>query len=173
MAIRLQGFEEYIRKLKDAPVKLAQMIDEEMEDAARDWANKAVQSAPYDEGFLRGGIDALKVGNHWEVISRMAYSAYMEWGTGTLVSVPAELSDYAQTFKGSTGGAGTFQQLLKNITEWVRRKGIGDDSSNVAFLIALKIVRVGVKPQPFFFIHKVAVEQELIGRLRNRLKQFK
>jgi hypothetical protein len=170
--VKLSGFKEYRQKLRRAPERIRQLIDAEVEDAARDWAERAVNSAPADEGFLRNGIDAIKNGKNWEVISRAAYSAYMEWGTGSLVEIPAEYSNYAQTFRGKTEG--TFEQMLASLVGWVKRKGIESDPTqivNIAFLIALKILRVGVRPHPFFFIHKAAIQIKLLARLKMIFKQ--
>lgn len=129
MSVVLTGFDEYIKKLKDAPKAMMQRVDAEVEDAAREWEQKAKQSAPADHGFLRNGITSSKEGTGWSVMSRAHYSAYMEWGTGTKVDVPAELTDYAYLFKG-------------------------------------KIQVVGIHPRPFFFIHKLGIQQRLLTNLK-------
>lgn len=156
MSVTIIGFKEYGRKLRDYPKVLRQRIDAEVEDLALDWVERAIASAPADEGFLRNGISAYKQGTSWYVVSRAAYSAYMEWGTRSLVQVPAELSNYAQQFKGKSFGS--FADMLIAIRAWVKRKGIDEE---FAFIIALKILRVGVRPHPFFFIHKAAIEIQM------------
>lgn len=91
--------------------------------------------------------------------------------------LPPTWQEFARKFMGKTGG--TFTELLKHIEEWVRRKGLGTgfrgtigiagtysiktrrrtggastqerQNKEVAYLIARKILKDGVKPHPFLF----------------------
>jgi hypothetical protein len=65
------------------------------------WEELAKKDAPVDFGYLRQNITSYKAGDmNYEIVSGALYSAYREWGTGSLVSVPPELADYAIQFKG-------------------------------------------------------------------------
>lgn len=175
MSVRLTGFKEYADKLKNAPKAMLQRVDAEVEDCADEWVGKAEVSAPSHKGFLRGKISKKKEGGGWSVIVASAYAAYMEFGTGAYVQVPAELQSYAQTFKGK-GEGGNIDEFFANILDWVRLKGITGNKStgtkrkfddyDAAFLIMMKILKVGVRPHPFFFIHKLGIEQRLMKNLK-------
>jgi hypothetical protein len=94
-------------------------------------------------------------------------------------TLPTEFQAFARQFKG--GGGGSFDELVMRIFEWVKRKGIrlepkqtsqGDSyrsgrlvntsrkrkrttivegQQQLAYAIAVKIVREGIKPQPFLY----------------------
>lgn len=61
----------------------------------------AKRLAPVDKGFLRNQIFTREVNKlNYEIVAGAPYSAYMEFGTGGLVSVPDELRDIAIQYKG-------------------------------------------------------------------------
>lgn len=70
---------------------------------------RAMKDAPVDKGFLRGSI-GMKVNGQMSVSIwaggmgkgvNVKYAPYVEFGTGSGVSVPAELQEYAMQFKGA------------------------------------------------------------------------
>lgn len=71
---------------------------------------RAKSFAPVDKGFLRGSISAQSSSDRMsfevsagEKISRgvkVKYAPFVEFGTGTKVSVPADVAKYALQFKG-------------------------------------------------------------------------
>ncbi len=95
-------------------------------------------------------------------------------------SLPSEWQEFASRFKGS-GGGGSFDDLVMAIFRWVQRKGIKPvpkqteqedtyrngklvnksrkpkkvnkeaDQQQLAYAIAVKIVREGIKAQPFLY----------------------
>lgn len=122
----------------------------------------------------------------WVLVSRMTYSAYVEFGTKSRTQIPPGLESFAAGFKG--GGQGDYFDFLNAILDWVNRKGIaarfsvqthkrlktsaGDRENliQIAEEIAFSIIRHGVHPHPFFF---PAVEQEkpkMIQRIREVLQ---
>lgn len=95
-----------------------------------------------------------------------------------VASLPGDWQTFAAKFRGS--GGGTFEQFVMAIFEWVRKKGLRstpkqgvqeddynfgklrkprkvkkknkeNDQRSLAYAIALKILREGIKPQPFLF----------------------
>lgn len=163
--IQLQGFDEYIRKLDRLPKELKQEAGAIVKDAAGLWEERAKLSAPTDQGPLKQRISIKELGEmSWEIVSPQEYSPYMEWGTKSKVSVPADLVDYAQTFRGkrTPGGA-------KAIYEWCRRVGI---PQNAWVFVYLSIMKYGVTPHPFFFIHGEAVRTQLMNDLKQLLEGF-
>lgn len=175
------GFKEFADKMKSLPNDILNRLDGECEDAAALWEELAVNAAPVDEGRLRGDITFKKVADmNYEVVSPVFYSPFIEWGTKTRVSVPADLQAYALQFKDKTQG--DYFDFLNAILDWVKRKGIHeiglqhrnvvlrseggkretkkDALLRVAEAIAFSIIRHGIKPHPFFFPQKPIVEKE-------------
>ena len=107
--VNIIGFREFQAKLKALPNDLQTLADVYVQDAGMEWEQLAKRAAPVDKGFLRGAITSRKVGNMTaEVESGRLYSPYVEWGTGTRVSVPANLQTYAIQFKGQKKVIGRF-----------------------------------------------------------------
>jgi hypothetical protein len=102
--IILSGFKEFQGKLKSLPIEIKDEADLHVQYAAERWEELAKLDAPIDQGGaagLVGGIKAAKIQDMvHEVVSAKHYSPYVEWGTGTRVSVPADLRAYAIQFKG-------------------------------------------------------------------------
>lgn len=157
-------------------------------EAARKWSQLAQQDAPRDQGRLAGEIKAVKVGPlEAETVVNNEYAHIMEWGSKGKTKVPSELASYAATFRGKPSG-GNIDQFFLHIFEWVKRKGISGTYSvktrkrtgnrqtqdyetyDVAFMIMLSILKKGVKPHPFFFIQRPAVEKQLRDDLQQILK---
>ena len=108
-------------------------------------------------------------------------------------TLPADWQSYAATFKGK--GGGTFKEFLAALVEWVRKKGLGSgfvgnkgigvagtysvktrkrtgnkatqqqQNESAAYVIALSILRKGVRPQPFLYpavkIHSDDLQNEM------------
>lgn len=99
--VNIIGFKEFHAKLKALPTNLQTVADAYVQDAGLEWEQKAKRAAPVNFGQLRGSINSQKTGPmRVEITSGKLYSPYVEWGTGTRVSVPVELQPYAIQFKG-------------------------------------------------------------------------
>lgn len=151
----------------------------------------AKRLAPADEGHLRNSINS-KPGNLSVTVTvGVNYAAYLEFGTRKfaakyVATLPADWQSYAATFKGK--GTGSMDEFIQNIMEWVRRKGIGADttgSGNVsssrssldkqqqaAYWIALNILQNGIRPHPFLYpaIYQTGHLKELKKQLQNIFK---
>lgn len=180
--ITLTGWKEFEQKALDMTKILPSEMNTAARHAAQTWEQLADRDAPIDFGGLRRGISSHKIGTaNWEVVSAKNYSAFMEWGTKTHVSVPAELSDYASQFRGT--GTGDYFEFLNNILDWVKRKGLAritnsytgksrtkkDDLILVAQTIAFFIMKYGVRPHPFFFQQKPIAEKQLLQDLEQMI----
>lgn len=109
------------------------------------------------------------------IIADLKYAAYIEFGTRKFAteyvsSLPSDWQQYAATFKGPMSGGGNFEQFVENIMEWMKDKGIKGGTYNVktrrrkgnkktkaredkqvAYAIASKIMRDGIKARPFMY----------------------
>ena len=180
----IQGIKRIEQVLKTMPVEVQAEINEEIEETARAIVKKAKQRAPKYDGQLQQAI-----GYGWlidktgfEVFAAKDYAAFVEFGTGPNVSVPAELRTYAAQFKNSKKG--TWEQFVKNIEKWVKKKGLAKitnsytgksrakaaDIKFLAIIIARSIYKNGVKPHPFFFNSYFEERSKLVNKIKNVLK---
>jgi hypothetical protein len=109
LSIQVEGMDKLLKKFKTIPKAVETEIDAELATISVEFVDKAVQRVPVDNGFLKNGITFQRISvMNYEVSSNAPYSAYVEFGTITMVSVPAELTTYALQFKGKgilkTGG---------------------------------------------------------------------
>ena len=132
---------------------------------------KAKRNAPVNVGRLRSSIATELVDNEKkpfaQVVVNARYAPYVEFGTKSKARIPAGLEGYAQQFK---GGNGSFDDLLANIKQWTKNKGIDQEA---AFPIAVKIARNGVAPQPFLFpayFSEVPKIEKGIAKILQRVK---
>jgi hypothetical protein len=103
------GFKEFEAKMKNLPKHLEEELDQEVFDSIKYWEQLAKESAPVDKGALQQNIFGAPTKKLTAVLtSRMEYSPYAEWGTGTRVKVPSELQPYAIQFKGVRETIGRF-----------------------------------------------------------------
>lgn len=107
ITIQVQGLAQLQKKMGKLPEVLVDELDAEMSSVALDYVGRVVAATPVDTGRLKGAttVKQIKV-LHYEIVNNVFYAAYVEWGTVSYVSVPAELTAYAAQFKG--------QGLIKN-----------------------------------------------------------
>lgn len=99
--MKLEGFDKVQKHFAQMPKQLQQVVTGELEDGANAIAEGAKRDVPVDTGFLKNSISVRRLGNlTFEVVAQANYAAYVEFGTGTLVNVPAGLESYAIQFKG-------------------------------------------------------------------------
>jgi len=172
-------FDETILKLENLTQKLKNQIIDETNASALKIQSEAKKNAPANFGTLRGSIHLKEEGGIdkkvYIVGSDLSYAPYVEFGTGGKVNTQG-YNEFANTFKGKTGG--TFQDMLKALVLWVKRKGLvgvskGKKGSNkqyesAAYAIALSILRKGIRPQPYLI---PAYETE-VSLLKDRIKNI-
>lgn len=100
--VNLSGIKEIEIALKKIDKQVKQDVSDEMNASALTIASNAKRLAPFDMGFLRNsiGIEPSANGLTYEVEAKAKYAAYIEFGTGGLVDVPAGYEDLAVRFKG-------------------------------------------------------------------------
>lgn len=164
MAIR--GIREVISELQNFGKDIEKKINLEIEAIAIQVEGDAKKMAPKNFGKLAQSISHSKVKDLvWKVTVNEIYGAYLEFGTGTKVVVPAEFADMAKTFKGNKQG--TYKQGLESIKVWCRSKGIDD---KFAFVIFAKILGAGISPQPYLYPAYKRGEKDLLKNLDKLLK---
>ena len=122
------------------------------DDVARD-AKQLVKANSSDEGNLLRNINPEFGSGFVSITANTKYAAYIEFGTRKFAaeyvsSLPTDWQTFANTFKGPMSGGGNFQEMLINITDWCKRKGIDE---KLAYPIARKILIQGIRPKPFMY----------------------
>jgi HK97 gp10 family phage protein len=131
-----------------------------------DIAADAKALAPKNNGKLAQSIITTKVEKaDYKVIVNSSYGAYVEFGTGAKVKVPAELSAMAAQFKGKK--AGSFNEGLRAIKDWCRNKGIEESA---AYPIFMSILKKGQEPQPFLYPAFVKGRKQYVNDLKHLLE---
>lgn len=144
---KITGEKKLLEKFRKYGEEGDKLLDSVVEARARELEAEAKRRAPVNLGTLRNGIITQRQGDkEWDVVSTADYSAYVEFGTGKQVRVPAELADIASQFKGRREGS--FEEGLDSIRQWCRNVGI--DPKN-AYPIFMAILRRGLRPRPFMY----------------------
>lgn len=99
----LNAFYKYLKNLED---QVADYVRAEIEDSILAIETDAASDVPVDTGALKNSIQStpIKVSKNQitgGVEVGAEYSPFVEFGTGTRVKVPSELSNFAAQYKGS------------------------------------------------------------------------
>lgn len=99
--VNIIGLDALQKRFAQMPNNLKTQASAAVTRGAQLWVRNAKRDAPVDLGVLRNSITHYSIGPlTQEIVSGAKYSAYLEWGTITRVSVPGELQFYAVMFKG-------------------------------------------------------------------------
>jgi hypothetical protein len=142
--IDLGDFNHIYERLHD----LLTLCDAEISDGCNQIAAEAKDRAPANDGILRNeiGTNQLSIANY-EVFSNAYYSAYVEFGTRTLVAIPPGLEEYAGQFQGPSSSTSSVS-AKDAIEAWCKAKGIDEDEWEGIYIF---IMVKGIHPHPFFF----------------------
>lgn len=162
ITLDIKGMDKALGKLDKFKKTVQTEIKDEVAVSVLKIQSDAKKYAPVNLGMLRQSIYLLEKSNGpgkflFSVGTNVKYAPYIEFGTGGKVSIPSGYESYASHFKTKTGG--TFKEMLKALMMWVEKKGIanGKQSKSVAYMIAVSILRKGLRPHPFLI---PAFEQE-------------
>ena len=107
--VKLEGLETAIRNLHSWEKEKIKKVADQYNRSALAIEKGAKLRVPVDKNRLRPDIqkrvtktDHNRVVNA-EVFNTVKYAPFVEFGTGSLVEVPAEQQEYASQFKGKTG----------------------------------------------------------------------
>jgi HK97 gp10 family phage protein len=170
--LNLEGLDNINKKISELDEKVKQEVSNEINASALKIQSDAKRLAPNNFGQLRGSIKLSpeSTGSLTYIVAATAsYAAYVEFGTGGKVSIPAGFEDDAAKFKG--GQNGTFKDMVEALTLWVKRKGIGNGKNDkgLAYVIARSILQKGLRPQPFLIPAYEQEKPKLIKRLKELL----
>lgn len=98
----LNSFYKYLKNLED---DVADYVRAEVEDSMLAIESEAANKVAVDTGALKNSIQSMPIKISKNQITGgvevgATYAPYVEFGTGTRVKVPSELSDFAAQYKG-------------------------------------------------------------------------
>lgn len=184
---------QFDKLAKDVQNDVQSEINSFGDDVVRD-AKILVKTNSKNLGGLQNSIDKEFVNGGVIISARSKYAAYIEFGTRKFATeevskLPSDWQAYAQTFKGPMVGGGNFTEFVEAIMEWMRNKGIQGGTYNVktkrrkgnkkkkesedkqvAYAIAQKIMRDGIKARPFMYPSINKNLPLLIERLKDIIK---
>ena len=174
-AISVKGLDKIIGKFEDLSknvqndVQLA--LNSYILDVERD-AKTLVSNNSSDEGLLLRSINTEFGDGTVSIKATAKYAAYIEFGTRKwaaqyVSSLPQDWQAYAATFKGPSSGAGKFDEFLRSIMAWCKRKGIDEAA---AYPIAKKIMINGIKARPYLYPSIRKNIPQLIADLKDIVK---
>ena len=184
--IDLSGIPRLEKKLKEIQDSVSTKLAEEISASALKIEKEAKRNAPVNMSTLRQSIHATskdKLTHFVEVGA--SYGAYVEFGTGGKVSIPVGYEEYAASFKGNKGGS--LNDMIEALTLWVKRKGLAGTYSvksgrrlggkavkasqdeKLARFLAIKILRNGIKAQPYLIPAYELEKPKLIEKLKKIL----
>lgn len=193
LSLKIDGLNTTLNKIRDLEKITQKEVVKELNTFGLKTVAEAKRLAPVDEGFLRNSIasEVTVSGNEikCEVSVNADYAAYVEFGTKKFAaayvsSLPADWQTYAATFKGK-GRGGSFNDFVLKLVKWVSKKQIGvtysvssrrknrqtkDEKYQIAYAIALKILREGIRQHPFLFPAYNNQSKALIERLKTLFK---
>ncbi len=186
VTVGVQGINEMVAKLNALGSNNARMANAIINAGADNIVLEAKQSAPADLGKIRQGIGKEQDGNTVRIFCNAPEAIFQEFGTGPMVDVPARFSDVAMAGKNS--GSGTWADFIIALTGWISRHGLlntysvkthrasfkasKDQNEQLAYAIAKKILRDGLKPQPFLYPALINNEKKILDSLNLAFRQF-
>ena len=164
-----RGINRVVSDIRRFGENAIQAINSETEAVAFQIERDAKQRAPKNFGKLAQSISKQKLSDaKYKITVNEKYGAFMEFGTGSKVQVPAEFKDIANSLKGQRSGQ-TFDQGLESIKIWCRAKGIDEKA---AYPIFAKILGAGVNPQPFLYPAYIQGKKDYLDKLKRLLRTF-
>lgn len=193
--ITVSNLDVTVKTLSDFTKTKRPFIQKALNDCADRVASDAKQLVSQnssDTGKLMGSIQPEYGDGSSRVVVNSNYAAYIEFGTRkfaaqTVSSLPTDWKTYASSFRGPTGKG--FDELVKNITAWVKRKNINfgrysvktkrrlgsketrqKEDQNTIRMIVLSILKNGIRAKPFLYPSVNKNIPKLITDLKNAIK---
>lgn len=165
----VKGVSKVIADIRKFGKEAEEKIASETKDIALQIESDAKVNAPKNFGKLAQSISHIKVDNlNYKVTVNESYAAYVEFGTGAKVNVPAELQDLASKFKGPTGQS--FDKGVQSIAEWLKAKGRNPKDAK---WVLIQILQNGMRAQPFLYPAFVNGRKDYEKNLKQLLKHLK
>lgn len=164
----VKGIEVVIKELRGYGKQIEKQIDAETEDIAFQIENDAKKLAPKNFGKLAQSIYKAKLKeSQYTIAVNEKYAAYMEFGTGAKVRVPAGFEEMANSFKNVKGG--TFSQFLEAMTIYFKAKGY---DTKYVWIACINKLNNGQEPKPFLYPAFIKGKKNYLTNLNKVLDKF-
>lgn len=97
---QIKGLDKLLKDIKTKSADLQEEVQEEISDFGNRVVLRAKNKVPKDTGGLGQSIQQRPQQLGTIIEANKRYAAFVEFGTGAFVKVPAGLEDYAMQFKG-------------------------------------------------------------------------
>lgn len=179
LTLNIRNIDEIKREIAAYPGDIEKIINLEFKNFGQSVRNDAqynlVQNKTNYEGGIRQSIQDEATDLQVKISVNSYYAPFVEFGTKSFAesyvsSLPTEWKELASQAKGK-GGLGGFKDLVYKLTIWITKKGgpMYGLPLSAAYPLAVKIVRNGVRQQPFLF---PAFEKNKIDLIRNLKTQL-
>ena len=99
--VKTDGFKSLEKRLEGMSKEVIEQVSASINDNIFEINKEQIAKTPVDDGFLKGNNNfEVSQPTYKEIFNNADYSVYVEMGTGGLVEVPKELTEYAMQFKG-------------------------------------------------------------------------
>jgi len=102
--VKTINFTKFISNLNSMSIKIHQDLENAVMESALNIETNAKMDCPVNMGILRSSIHSENISQGkeiaWRVSTNIPYAPYVEFGTGTNVSIPVGYDEYAYQFKG-------------------------------------------------------------------------
>jgi hypothetical protein len=196
MTLKLEGVDEVLKEIARYRTGLKGEVDGLLLEAANEIVTRAKIAAPSNFAELKNSIKQRKDKPLNYIIIADAYHApFIEFGTRGKVVIPTEMQAVAAAVKGRAR-RGNWETFVADIKVWMKKRGVGgtvisqvktgkrkgqfkraskqaqsDHLDSVAFLIARKIYKYGISPQPFLYPSFLSVKAKLISDIRTAVER--
>lgn len=170
------GFDDLAAKFRQASAMVQDEVAMEVQATAKEYEAKAIKSAPVSNSDLVKSIHAASVTKYeWEVKAGSFHAPFVEFGTKGKYSNPGNfpVPEYAK-------GSRSMDDFVRNLTPWAERTGYLNrvnaktqkEKEKAVRWLAIKILKNGLKPQPFFYVHFLPMQELFRKRLENVLNRI-
>ena len=164
----IKGMKELQRKLSSLSKEGAKEFADITKINALEIQANAKRDAPIADGDLRQSIVAIEETEYnWSVGSNLGYAPFVEFGTGKKVQIPKGFESLASEARNNNKGS--FNDGLKRIKEWCRKKGIPESAS---YHILVSLINNGQAPKPYLIPNFLRQKSQYRKDLSNAIKRL-
>lgn len=166
MNFKLEGVQKVLNNLAKNEGEIVREVDAVLKNGAMEIAGQAKVLAPVYLGELQNSIGYKEIGKlRYEVAANAYHAPYIEFGTGPRTKVPKEFEDIAKAVQ-ARPKRGKFADFVRALFLWGKKKGYWNEEG-AAYMAAVKILKQGMKPQPFLYPAFVQKRKMIIQDIRN------
>ncbi len=178
------GLEKVLGKLNDLPKDIQKDVDNVMAEGVNNVVNLSRQLTPVGVGGkLRNSTTPEKLGEaNYTITNNLFYAPYIEFGTGKKYQPQPGYEEQAAAAR-NLPKRGNFKEFVDSLTEWVTKKQITgtysvktrrrtgnkiknqNEDAKFARFLAFKILKNGIKAQPFFFKSWELLKDDILSNI--------